>query len=137
MKVIAAIRNHDGGTMKVVLFRGKDADGAKGEVALSRAGGSCLYPLSTLQAHDGHAPSWFQQTEPEEANKGIGELPGYIKRVLSDVAEVIGKPPKVVEVHVIEDDGMMLDEPTKFENLVQAIEAAVGADGHRGIVLVW
>ena len=139
MRITAAIRRLGSDMEKgccSVLFRGKDADDTEGEVSLSRQPGGCLFELGNLNDHDDHAPAWHG-CEGAPPGKMIDGLPEYVNRVFADIEEIIGKPPKVVEVRPVDDEGTLAAKGEKFENALQAIEKAVSNGGNQAVLLSW
>lgn len=136
MKITAAIRRlydeqKDG--CATVLFRGQDS--SVGTVSLSRTSGGCEFPFDLLSEHDGHAPAWHGCGDPAPG-KTLGDLPEYVSRVLTDIAEVVGKPPKV-EVRPVGEDGVMAEKGEKYENILQAVEKAASTGGNQAVLLSW
>ena len=138
MRITAAIRrlSDEPSGCCSVLFRSKDAPSGEQTVSLSRTQGDCLFDLANLSEHDGHAPTWHS-CENAPVGKTIDGLPEYVNRVFNEIVEIIGKPPKRVEVRVVGEDGALADKGEKFENLLQALEKAIGSEGNQAVLLSW
>lgn len=94
MKV--TFRVADVGGRKVVLplaeFAGgkeeQEVVGDKLHVSLSRRGGSCIYALSKMDAHAGHAPAWRPDGgAPSGSSASDMTIDSYIARITSEIKE--------------------------------------------------
>jgi len=138
MKAIAIIRKIDteteGGPAKVagVLFRTQDVPAklSMKSVSLSRADGGCVFPITELSAHDGHAPPWFVKGGTEE-QKDAARLPDYVGRVFGAIQEHCGYGAPKVSV-VFPDS-----EPEPATGVVEAVQAALAKETDAAVVAEW